>query len=422
MNENRRMNSIARRMGNSWTMRLFCVFLVLNVALSALMLGGYCYTVETETFGSFPHKRVRDFEVDLSNGGKRALDSLEYRVLDDAGTWHRFSLGTFARTLIPMASALLLVEFLILLTQKRAGQRSANRLLKPLMQMTMSAQKLTGAAQNAARFESLEHAIERIKADAPGARVKTGDRELMGLEGAINDLLERTHASYNEQMRFVSDASHELRTPIAVIQGYSSMLERWGKQDEAILDESIQAIKGEAAHMNKLVEQLLFLARGDSGRQELNLETVSLTELMQEVYDEYRMIDTEHEYLFQADGDVKCVADPSLIKQVARILTDNARRYTVSGGHITLRVSDGERPAFQVQDSGIGIAEDELPHIFERFYRSDPARTRASGGTGLGLSIAKWIVESHKGYFEVMSHQGLGTRITVRLQRPDEKA
>lgn len=413
--DNKRMSSIARRMGRSWTRRLFFVFLWLNLFIAAFAIGGYCYTLEVEQLGNFDIERPRGLIVDATGSVEQIVDTAEYRVEDAQGQMLSFGLSTFIRATAPLMCGLLIVELLILLSQSGAGRRSANRLLKPLTQMAKSAQKLSTATFDEARFETLEHAIEEIKPDNPMAKLSIRDRELKGLEGAINDMLERTHASYREQLRFVSDASHELRTPIAVIQGYSSMLERWGKQDEAILDESIQAIKSEAEHMNKLVEQLLFLARSDSGRTELSVTPVNLTALIEEVYEEYRMIDPSHEYLFQPDMRVMCMMDEGLIKQVSRILTDNARRYTPEGGVITLRVLDGERPGFQVQDSGIGIAEGDLPHIFERFYRSDPARTRASGGTGLGLSIAKWIVDRHGGYFEVMSRQGLGTRITVRL-------
>ncbi len=412
--ENRRMSSIARRMGRSWTWRLFGVFLWLNLCIAALAVGGYCYTLEAGELGAFQIERTRGLTLDPTGSVAQMLDSAAYRVQDGEGAMRSFALGAFLRTTAPLMGGLLIVELLILLLQSGAGRRSANRLLRPLTQLAKSAQQLTTSIDGQ-RVETLEHAIEKIKPDNPLAKVSIRDRELKGLEGAINDMLARTHASYREQLRFVSDASHELRTPIAVIQGYSSLLERWGKQDEAILDESIQAIKGEAEHMNKLVEQLLFLARSDSGRTELTVTQVDLAALIEEVYEEYRMIDPQHAYLLQPGARVMCMMDEAMIKQVARILTDNARRYTPEGGAITLRALDGEQPGFQVQDSGIGIAEADLPHIFERFYRSDPARTRASGGTGLGLSIAKWIVDRHGGYFEVMSRQGLGTRITVRL-------
>ena len=273
------------------------------------------------------------------------------------------------------------------------------------------------AGVDEARFHDLEQAIEQIDI---GDRLSTGDKDLQGLEDAINSMLSRMHDAYRQQAQFVSDASHELRTPIAVIQGYVRMLDRWGKDDEKVLEESIAAIKTETAHMKTLVEQLLFLARGDSGRQQLNPEPMDLSALMGEVLDEYRMIDENHEWRQGALDAAPVNADPALIKQAVRILVDNAVRYTPEGGSIRLSAGtqDG-RAFFEVQDGGIGIDAQDVPRIFDRFFRADPARARQNGGTGLGLSIARWIVERHDGDFEVVSRPGLGTRIRVALPTCD---
>ena len=222
--------------------------------------------------------------------------------------------------------------------------------------------------------------------------------------------------SYRQQARFVSDASHELRTPIAVIKGYADLLDRWGKTDEKILEESIQAIKDESENMQHLVEQLLFLARGDSGRTPLNVSEFDLSDMMKEVWEESSMIDKDHDYKFESGGSVMVRGDISLIKQAARILIENASKYTPEGGEIVLKslISDGH-PAFSVQDSGIGISENDLQHIFERFYRADDSRSKQTGGSGLGLAIAKWIIERHGGRFEIISRKDIGTRITVIL-------
>lgn len=222
--------------------------------------------------------------------------------------------------------------------------------------------------------------------------------------------------SYRQQARFVSDASHELRTPIAVIKGYADLLDRWGKTDEKILEESIQAIKDESESMQHLVEQLLFLARGDSGRTPLNITDFDMSDMMREVWEESAMIDKAHDYRFESGGDIPVRGDVSLIKQAARILIENASKYTPEGGEIMLKslVAEGH-PAFSVQDSGIGISESDVPHIFERFYRADDSRSKQTGGSGLGLAIAKWIVERHGGRFEIISRKDIGTRITVIL-------
>ena len=231
----------------------------------------------------------------------------------------------------------------------------------------------------------------------------------------MNNLIGKMKENYRQQARFVNDASHELRTPIAVIEGYANMLARWGREDEKVLDESITAIQNEAHNMKHLVEQLLFLARGDAGRTELKLETVDITKLMQEIYEESLMIDEDHPYKVKlSETPVTVSADPGLLKQAVRILVDNAAKYTAPGDEIILGAgSSAGRPYLMVQDAGIGMKEADVQHMFDRFYRADEARTRE--GTGLGLSIAKWIVEKHKGSFTVISRTDLGTRICINL-------
>ena len=276
----------------------------------------------------------------------------------------------------------------------------------------------------AVHIQSLESAIGRLSPVSPGARLHTGDASLAGLENAINGMLDRMQQAYSQQTRFVSDASHELRTPIAVIKGYADLLARWGKQDEKVLDEGIAAIRTEAERMGKLVEQLLFLARGDSGRTQPKLRRIQLAPLVSEVYEESEMIHPEHVWQFQCVDAAEADADDALLKQAVRILVDNAVKYTKPGERIRLRVllgTDGA-PCIEVQDSGIGISEEDMTHVFERFFRADPARNAGTGGTGLGLAIAKWIVDRHGGHFELRSEPDAGTRITICLPKPSPTA
>lgn len=168
--------------------------------------------------------------------------------------------------------------------------------------------------------------------------------------------------------------------------------------------------------MQHLVEQLLFLARGDSGKNKLTMTTVSLNEMMQEVFEESLMIDEGHRYRYLTeDGEVSIQADAAMLKQAVRILVDNAAKYTKNGEEILLSAgrTSGGRAYLQVQDAGIGMAEKDVAQMFERFYRADEARRFQ--GTGLGLSIAKWIIDKHHGHFEVLSRTQLGTRIRVIL-------
>ena len=216
--------------------------------------------------------------------------------------------------------------------------------------------------------------------------------------------------SYRQQAQFVSDASHELRTPIAVIQGYAHLLARWGKDDAQVLDESIAAIQSESDYMKKLVEELLFLARGEIGRNPFDPKPISLTALMREVCEESAMIDPPHQWRFSrapSAGEARIVADAEMLKQCARVLCENARKYTPEGGAISLGARASRRLG-AVLRAGRGHRHRPRrpPHIFDRFYRSDPARGRNSGGSGLGLAIANWIVERHGGSFDVVSSRG----------------
>ena len=128
------------------------------------------------------------------------------------------------------------------------------------------------------------------------------------------------------------------------------------------------------------------------------------------------MIDADHRWTFRGDAGIQVTADAEMLKQCARVLCENARKYTPPSGRVTLSVgADGQWARFTVQDEGIGIGEADIHRVFDRFYRSDPARGRNSGGSGLGLAIANWIVERHGGYFDVVSQEGLGARFTVFL-------
>ena len=169
--------------------------------------------------------------------------------------------------------------------------------------------------------------------------------------------------------------------------------------------------------MSRLVEQLLFLARGDSGRTKLQPQNVDLAELVKEVWEETQMIDPGHCWKLDAPEPVPYCGDRDMLKQALRILSDNAAKYTPAGKAITLRamVNQDGRPCLVVRDEGMGIKAEDAAHVFDRFYRSDPARTRQSGGAGLGLAIADWIVTQHNGHVEVYSWEGVGSRFTIVL-------
>ena len=306
------------------------------------------------------------------------------------------------------------IQFLSWLLDWSSQNQRLREYMRPIDELAMTAEKLSVQGIDEERIQNLEEAIDQITASENN--ISTGDSDLQGIENAINNLLKRLQASYREQTRFVDDASHELRTPIAVIQGYASMLERWGMDDRATLEEAVHAISEESEHMKELVDQLLFLARGDGGRQQFHPEPIQAEEFLKEICEESEMIDHRHQYTLvkKWSGDIQ--ADVAMLKQAIRILIDNAVKYTPEGGRITLRLEQcgNGRIGLGVQDEGSGLEAEEAAHMFERFFRGDAVRGTTQG-SGLGLSIAKWIADRHHAVIEVVSFKGVGTRITIQL-------
>ena len=247
--------------------------------------------------------------------------------------------------------------------------------------------------------------------------------ELKDLAVVINRMLDRIERSYNSQKQFVSDASHELRTPIAVIRGYTDMLKRWGKDDPEILDEGITAISQETEGMKDLVESLLFLARHDKKTLMMEISSFKPHEVMQEVLKEETMVHEQYHFVSQHMDDLTIRADRNMIKQVLRILCDNAVKYSPEGTDITLSCIERQDGycCLSVRDQGQGISQEDLPKVFDRFYRSDKARKSETGGHGLGLSIARIIVVAHNGKINVRSKPGCGTTFSVLLPAEEQK-
>lgn len=289
-------------------------------------------------------------------------------------------------------------DVVLLLIMLPIGSKVSRRLLLPVKHMNET--------------------IKNISAQDLNTRlnVRGSKDELKDLAKTFNDMLDRLQRAYEVQNQFVSDASHELRTPIAVIQGYANLLDRWGKEDKEVLEESITAIKSEAEAMKKLVEQLLFLARSDKHTQKIEMADFKINELISEVVKETKLIDPNHEILNDHNDEIIINGDRSLLKEALRVFVDNSIKYTEKDGIIKINsYVKGEKLILEVEDTGAGIPKEDLPYIFDRFYRADKSRTKESGGTGLGLSIAKWIIVKHKGNIEVQSKVGFGTKITIFL-------
>lgn len=256
--------------------------------------------------------------------------------------------------------------------------------------------------------------------------VRSRRDELGQLATTFNDLLARLETSFEQkeevlahQRRFVADASHELRTPLTSILGYARLLREWGLENPETARESVAAIEHQAARMYKLVEDLLNLARGDEA-DALDLYHHDLRDIAARVTETGRTVANGRitvGYDPQPER-VPALVDGDLIYQAAAILLDNAVKYTPHGGRVTVMARTTEHgPELQVTDTGIGIAADHLPHLFERFYQVDKARS--TGGAGLGLAIAQQIVELHGGTIDVCSVPGQGSSFVIRLPRPD---
>ena len=239
-----------------------------------------------------------------------------------------------------------------------------------------------------------------------------------GMLSRLEKTLARLQQTIDRQRRFVADASHELRTPLTSIHSYAQVLEEWALRDPQIGPESVAAIKRESERMKGLVENLLELARGDEGTK-LHLKVDNLTDVAEEAAESARAAVNgkaliEFPAPKQRIREVSAVFDRGRLRQALSILLDNAVKYTPEGGRVTMRIVEQDGSVgVEVSDNGIGIPEDQIPHVFERFYRAEEARS--TEGLGLGLSIARQIAEDHGGSIEVRSKPREGSTFILRI-------
>ena len=274
------------------------------------------------------------------------------------------------------------------------GRLMAGRALRPIDTITQTALAIS-------RADDLDKRIPQV-----------GPQDEVGrLTQTFNVMLDRLEGLFRAQQRFVADISHELRTPLTTIRGNVDLMRHMKSMDE----ESLNAIQAESDRMTRMVGDLLLLAQADAG-QTIRRERVELDTLLLEVYRQMRPIAEGIELSIGEEDQVSVMGDTDRLKQLLLNLVDNACKYTPKGGRVTLGLRRAEGWAvLTVTDTGIGIPAQDLPHIFERFYRVDKARSRAAGGAGLGLSIVQWIVQAHGGKVDVQSEQNKGTTFTVHL-------
>lgn len=293
-----------------------------------------------------------------------------------------------------------IVYLLLMLFVIWESRRDNKRIFKPISNLTEMARNLT--VTNLHR--------ERLP-------VRGTEKELRELTQVFNDMLDRLERSYESQKQFVSNASHELRTPIAVIQGYSRMLSRWGSSDPEILNEAVEAIGDESKAMQELVEKLLFLSRHDRKTLKVQKEWFSMGEVVEDMVKETRMVTQNREIKARLVQNVSVYGDDQLLKQAIRVLIDNAIKYSDEGDTITIGCENRNgNCVLTVEDTGRGMKREDVDHMFERFYRSDDIRGKIDGH-GLGLSIARLIILAHAGTIKVRTQYTVGTSFIITIPR-----
>jgi two-component system, OmpR family, heavy metal sensor histidine kinase CusS len=245
----------------------------------------------------------------------------------------------------------------------------------------------------------------------------TGD-ELQRLAETLNAMLHRIESAFKQMKQFTADASHDLRTPIALIRTRAEIALRKPRTDEQYR-EALNEILSETERLSGLIENLMLLARTDIGTEGLKFSKIDLCEVAREAGAQGKTLaesrNVEWSQTFP-ESSLWIGGDADALRRLFLVLIDNAIKYTPEHGNVGIRVGQLDGKAYiEVVDSGIGIAETDLPHIFDRFYRADSARSRDSGGFGLGLSIGEWIAKAHQGGITVNSILGKGSNFQVWL-------
>jgi heavy metal sensor kinase len=305
----------------------------------------------------------------------------------------RETLNLFRRYLEMFAPLLLLVAAI-------GGYWLSRRALAPVDAIVQTARDISGTNLN-----------RRLN------QLKTGD-ELQRLSDTLNEMLERIERAFLRVTQFTADASHELRTPISLVRTEAELALR-KPRGEAEYRESLRHILLEAERTTALIEELLSLARADSGSETLHMHPIDLRETLRGIAEDWRQVAAVRNLQFEARleaSDSFVLGDETSLRRVVNILLDNAFKYTPPPGTVLVMLQrKNDRVVITVRDSGVGIAAAEQSKIFERFYRVDKARSREMGGAGLGLSIAEWIVGQHRGSIEVQSNPGQGSVFRVEL-------
>ena len=307
------------------------------------------------------------------------------------------SLASVDPALSLMGLTLLLVVLVFLALAFISAAVLVGRALSPVKRITATAQSITSSGDLSRRVKY------RGAKDEIGRLAATFDQMI----GQLDQLM-------RSQRTFVADASHELRGPLTVIRGNLDLLKRNLSEEDR--SESIRVLEAELTRMTRIINDLLVLAEVESGPLE-EQQMVSLKDLLLDAQDRALLLAGNRRIVVGRQDDLWVKGDEHKLDQMINNLVSNALKYTPDGGTITLSLSqEGDWARFEVTDTGIGISPEHLPHLFDRFYRVDKARSRAGGGTGLGLAIVKGIAEQHGGRVAVTSEPGKGSTFTIWLK------
>ncbi|QLG37867.1 HAMP domain-containing histidine kinase [Paenibacillus sp. E222] len=296
-----------------------------------------------------------------------------------------------------LRTVLVAVTIIALIPAIISSRILANRMTRPIQQMTRTMSDIQSSGQ-----------FKRLPLDE-----KSKD-ELKTMGQTFNRMMDLLESNFERQERFVSDASHELKTPLTIIESYASLLQRRGKERPEVFDEAVEAILSESVRMREMTEQLLLLAKQPE-QWNVQLERVDITQLALDSTRAFR--EAYHREVHCDDpGRIWVISDVSKLKQLLFILLDNARKYSEDAIEVRLE-AQGQESRICIVDKGIGMREEELSKVFDRFYRVDQARTRSGGasGSGLGLSLAKDIAEAVGARIELNSTEGRGTEASIIL-------
>ncbi|MFK8022618.1 MAG: sensor histidine kinase [Ilumatobacter sp.] len=269
--------------------------------------------------------------------------------------------------------------------------------LRPIREITDTAEAITDGA------------TDRRVAEAPGAT------EAARLSRAFNTMVDSTQAAEAQRERFVANVSHELRTPLTTLRGYSDLYERGALPDDVAVDDAMRRIHAEATRMQGIVDQLLVLVDLDE-RHEFEPEPVDVAPLLRDIASDIAVIQPNRPVIVTVHDASVVIADRDQLIQALMAFTSNALRYTHLSTEIELYARhEGDGVRLAVADRGPGVAEQDRAHVFERFYRADPGRTRTVGGSGLGLAIVAAIAEANRGTYGVEPTRGGGATFWIRL-------